>query len=131
MLDVLAAREDMEAAALMRAVPRIRPADLAIMQDSVNRLRSHIRDRDRFLVEAGRFHSVIHEAAGSPVLRILNEALRATQMSSRSDFSLRYRKRVADEHQQIIDALISADAALACEKMRTHVRTSAHAWARA
>lgn len=131
MLDVLAAREDMEAAALMRAVPRIRPADLAIMQDSVNRLRSHIRDRDRFLVEAGRFHSVIHDVAGSPVLRILNEALRATQMSSRSDFSLRYRKRVADEHQQIIDALVSADAALACEKMRTHVRTSAHAWARA
>jgi len=131
MLDVLAAREDMEAAALMRAVPRIRPADLAIMQDSVNRLRSHIRDRDRFLVEAGRFHSVIHEAAGSPVLRILNEALRATQMSSRSDFSLRYRKRVADEHQQLINALISDDAALACEKMRTHVRTSAHAWARA
>lgn len=131
MLDVLAAREDMETAALMRAVPRIRPADLAIMQDSVNRLRAHIRDGDSFLVEAGRFHSVIHDAAGSPVLRILNEALRATQMSSRSAFSLRYRKRVADEHQQIIDALISADAALACEKMRTHVRTSAHAWARA
>ena len=86
---------------------------------------------ERFLVEAGRFHSVIHEAAGSPVLRILNEALRATQMSSRSDFSLRYRKRVADEHQQIIDALVSADATLACEKMRTHVRTSAHAWTRA
>ena len=97
------------------------------MQDSVDRLRAHIRDRDRFLAEAGRFHAVIHEAAASPVLRILNEALRATQMSSRDDFSLRYRKRVADEHQEIIDALISADAPLACEKMRTHVHTSAHA----
>ena len=52
------------------------------MQDSVDRLREHIADRDRFLVEAGRFHGVINDVAGSPVLRILNEALRATQMSS-------------------------------------------------
>lgn len=128
MLDVLAAREDMEVAALARAVPRIRPVDLATMQESVDSLRRHIADRDRFLVEAGRFHAVIHEVAGSPVLRILNEALRATQMSSKSDLSLRYRRRVADEHQDIIDALVSTDAALASEKMRAHVRTSAHSW---
>ena len=47
----------------------------------------------------------------SPVLRILNEALRATQMSSTSDFPVSYRKRVADEHQDIIDALIEGNAA--------------------
>ena len=129
MLDVLAAREDMEVAAVMRAVRRIRPRDLAVMQDSVDRLREHIADRDRFLFEAGRFHAVIHAAAESPVLRILNDALRATQMASRTDFPLRYRKRVADEHQAIIDALTSVDTELACEKMRTHVHTSAHAWA--
>jgi DNA-binding FadR family transcriptional regulator len=128
MHDVLAAREDMEVAAVMRAVTRIRPVDIGTLQASVDELRRHLRDRDRFLVEAGRFHTVIHEAAASPVLRILNEALRATQMSSRRDYSLRYRKRVADEHQSIIDALISADAMLAGDRMRTHVRASAHAW---
>jgi DNA-binding FadR family transcriptional regulator len=131
MLDVLAAREDMEVAAVMRAANRIRPRDLAVMQDSVDRLLEHIADRDRFLAEAGRFHGVINEVAGSPVLRILNQALRATQMSSRRDYPVRYRKRVADEHQAIIDALVSADAALAGEKMRTHVHTSAHSWTRA
>jgi DNA-binding FadR family transcriptional regulator len=129
MLDVLAAREDMEVAALTRAARRIGPRDLAAMQDSVDRLREHIADRDRFITEAGRFHAVIHEVAASPVLRILNQALRATQMSSRSDYSMSYRKRVADEHQEIIDALVSVDAALACDKMRTHVHTSAHSWA--
>jgi DNA-binding FadR family transcriptional regulator len=128
MVDVLAAREDMEAAAVMRAARRIRPRDLAVMQDSVDRLREHIADRDRFVAEAGRFHAVLHDASASPVLRILNEALRATQMASRSDYSMSYRHRVADEHQEIIDALTSADAALACEKMRAHVHTSAHAW---
>ena len=128
MVDVLAAREDMEVAALMRAVPRIRPIDLAAMQESVDCLRRHVADRDRFVVEAGRFHAVIHDAAGSPVLRILNEALRATQMASTRDYPLRYRKRVADEHQEIIDALVSADAALAIEKMRAHVHASAHSW---
>ena len=129
MVDVLAAREDMEVAAVARAVRRIRPRDLAVMQDSVDRLRQHVADQDRFVREAGRFHAVIHQAAESPVLRILNEALRATQMSSTNHFSLRYRKRVATEHQEIIDALTSIDLDLACEKMRAHVRTSAHAWA--
>ena len=129
MLDVLAAREDMEVAALRRASRRIGPRHLAVMQDSVDRLREHIADRERFLLEAGRFHAVINEAADSPVLRILNEALRATQMSSGSDFSIGYRKRVADEHQDIIDALAGGDADGACERMRTHVHTSAHSWA--
>ena len=130
MLDVLAAREDLEVAAIQRAVARIRPADLAVMQESVDALRRNLADRDRFLVEAGRFHSVIHDAAGSPVLRILNEALRSTQVASRGDLSMRYRKRVAAEHQEIIDALVSADAELAGRKMREHVQTSAHAWSR-
>jgi DNA-binding FadR family transcriptional regulator len=129
MLDVLAAREDMEVAALRRAAQRIGPRDLAVMQDSVDRLRENIADRERFLHEAGRFHGVINEAAQSPVLRILNEALRATQMSSASDYSLSYRERVADEHQEIIDALAGGNAALACDRMRGHVHTSAHSWA--
>ena len=130
MLDVLAAREDMEAAAVVRAAQRIRPRDLAVMQDSVDCLRKHIKDGDRFLVEAGRFHAVIHEAAASPVLRILNEALRATQIQTGSQFPVSYRKRVADEHQEIIDTLTSVDVELACTKMRSHVHASAHAWAK-
>jgi DNA-binding FadR family transcriptional regulator len=131
MLDVLCAREDMEVAALRRAALHIGPHHLAVMQDSVDRLREHIGDRERFLVEAGRFHAVINEAAESPVLRILNEALRATQLSSSSDYSVSYRRRVADEHQDIIDALAEGNADLACERMRGHVHTSAHSWRRA
>ena len=129
MVDVLTAREEMEAAALMRATQRIGARDLAVMQDSVDRLREHIGDRDRFVLEAGRFHGVINDVAASPVLRILNEALRAMQMSSGSNYSVPYRKRVADEHQAIIDALRVGDATLACARMRTHVHTSAHSWA--
>ena len=129
MLDVLAAREDMEVAALLRAAPRIGSPDLAAMQESVDRLREHIADRERFLAEAGRFHAVINEFAECPVLRILNEALRATQMSSRGDYAMSYRRRVADEHQAIIDALRGGDAQRACEMLRTHVHTSAHAFA--
>ena len=129
MLDVLTAREDMEVAALTRAAHRIGPRELAIMQDSVDRLREYLADRDRFVIEAGRFHGVIHDAAGSPVLRILNEALRALQMSSGSEYSASYRRRVADEHQDIIDALKAGNASLACDRMRTHVHTSAHSWA--
>ena len=129
MLDVLTAREDMEVAALTRAIDRIGTRDLEAMQQSVVDLREHVADRDRFVREAGRFHEIVHEAAGSPVLRILNEALRATQMDSTSDYSIAYRIRVADEHQQVIDALRAGDARRACECMRTHVHTSAHAWA--
>jgi DNA-binding FadR family transcriptional regulator len=130
MLDVLTAREDMEVAALIRAAHRIGPRELAVMQDSVDRLREHIADRERFLAEAGRFHGVINDVAESPVLRILNQALRATQMSSRSDYSVTYRRRVADEHQDIMDALRTGNAILACDRMRTHVHTSAHSWGR-
>jgi DNA-binding FadR family transcriptional regulator len=129
MLDVLTAREDMEVAALTRAVDRIGVRHLEAMQQSVDHLREHITIRDRFVLEAGRFHQIIHEAAASPVLRILNEALRATQMESTSDYSIGYRGRVADEHQQVIDALRAGDARLACGCMRKHVHTSAHAWA--
>lgn len=129
MLDVLTAREDMEVAALMRAADRIGPRHLDALQASVDALRANLADRDRFLVEAGRFHEIIHEAAASPVLRILNEALRATQMASTSDYAIGYRTRVADEHQQVIDALRAGDARRACDGMRMHVHTSAHAWA--
>jgi len=128
MLDVLTAREDMEVAALTRAVDRIGPRHLEALQASVDNLRANLADRDRFLVEAGRFHEIIHEAAASPVLRILNEALRATQMASTSDYAIGYRTRVADEHQQVIDALRAGDARRACDGMRSHVHTSAHAW---
>jgi DNA-binding FadR family transcriptional regulator len=129
MLDVLTAREDMEVAALTRAADRIGPRHLEALQASVDNLRANLADRDRFVVEAGRFHEIIHEAAASPVLRILNEALRATQMASTSDYAIGYRTRVADEHQQVIDALREGDARRACDGMRTHVHTSAHAWA--
>ena len=129
MLDVLTAREDMEVAALTRAVARMGPRHLDALQASVDRLRAGLADRERFVVEAGRFHEIIHEAAQSPVLRILNEALRATQMASTSDYAIGYRTRVADEHQQVIDALRAGDAQRACDGMRAHVHTSAHAWA--
>ena len=66
MVDVLTAREDMEVAALMRAAHRIEPRDIAVMQDSVDRLREHIADRDRFVVEAGRFHERHQRRGGEP-----------------------------------------------------------------
>ena len=130
MSDVLAAREDMEAAALARAARRFRKKDLDEMQDSVDRLLEKPQDRERFLVESSRFHAVINEIAGSPVLRILNEALRTTQMISTSDFSIAYRKRVAAEHQAIVAALRAGDTLLACDLMRAHINTSAHSWKR-
>ena len=128
MSDVLAAREDMEAAAVARAARRIKKKDLDAMQDSVDRLLERPNDRERFLVESSRFHAVINEVAGSPVLRILNEALRTTQMISTSEFSITYRKRVAAEHQAIIDALRAGDTPHACDLMRIHINTSAHSW---
>jgi DNA-binding FadR family transcriptional regulator len=128
MSDVLAAREDMEVAAVARAARRIRKKHLDQMQDSVDRLLERPDDRERFLVESSRFHAVINEVAGSPVLRILNDALRTTQMISTSEFSISYRKRVADEHQAIIDALRAGDTLRACDLMRAHINTSAHSW---
>ncbi len=98
------------------------------MEDSVERLLEHLGDRDRFLLESSRFHAVINDVADSPVLRILNEALRTTQMVSTNEFSLDSRKRVADEHRAIVQALRASDTALACRLMRAHVDTSAHPW---
>ena len=81
-------------------------------------------------VSAARKPAMAAEQLADEILGcILNEALRATQMSSRSDYSVTYRRRVADEHQDIIDALRAGNASLACERMRTHVHTSAHSWA--
>lgn len=128
MADVLAAREDMEAAALLRAAPNLTRTDFAEMQDAIDSLLDHLGDRERFVAEAGRFHAVLNRAAGNPVLRILNEALRTTQMVSTNEFSFEYRKRVADEHRAILDALRAGDVQHACELMRTHVSTSAHPW---
>jgi DNA-binding GntR family transcriptional regulator len=129
MLDVLAAREDMEVAALMRAVPRIGPRRLAVMQDSVDCLREHIADRDRFLLEAGRFHAVINEAARPGAAHPQRSASRHADVVDTSDFAMTYRKRVADEHQDITTRSIEGKRERAIERMRTHVHTSAHSWA--
>ena len=74
MLDVIEAREEMEVLTVGRAAGALSPEQLDALQDSIDIQLENLDDREVFLTQSRRFHTIINQAAATPVLSILNEA---------------------------------------------------------
>ena len=126
LLDVIFAREEMEALTVMRAAGRLGASELDALEQSIEVQLAHLDDREVFLRESRRFHASINAAADAPVLKVLNEALQATTHVAIGDvhFDTGHRRRVALAHRRILAGLRAGDARAAADAMREHVRES-------
>jgi DNA-binding FadR family transcriptional regulator len=100
------------------------PNEIAAMQSSINRFRDNSDDYKVCLEEDLRFHTLVAEACGNPVMAMfmnpINECLRETYTledpyMSRTDATLR-------EHQAILDAISLQDHDLAVRTAEAHLR---------
>jgi GntR family transcriptional regulator, transcriptional repressor for pyruvate dehydrogenase complex len=132
MLDVIEAREEMEALTVGRAAGALTPEQLDALQESIDIQLANLDDGEVFLTQSRRFHTIINEAAATPVLSVLNEALqRTTHVTIGTvEYSVRHRRSVAIAHRAILDALRASDADAARAAMRAHVRQSGTYWRR-
>lgn len=130
MLDVIEAREEMEVLTVGRAAGALPAEQLAALQDSIDIQLANLEDREVFLTQSRRFHTIINQAAATPVLSILNEALqRTTHVTIGTvEYAVEHRRSVAVAHQAILDALRVGDAGGARAAMRAHVRQSGTYW---
>lgn len=130
MIDVLRARGLLEATITGMAAATITPAQLQLLEASVERQRAHIDDRFVFLDESRVFHAVINEAGLNMVTRVLLEALQNTgHMTMMAvEYSLSHRQRVIAEHEQILEALRARDSERAARIAREHVEASIRYW---
>lgn len=130
LLDVIAAREEMEALTVSRATRELTTRQLNELERSIEAQLAHLEDREVFLRESRRFHAIINQAADAPVIKVLNEALQATTHVAIDavHFDVEHRRRVAVAHRRILGALRERDAKAAGDAMRAHVRESGQYW---
>ncbi|MFC6882555.1 MULTISPECIES: FadR/GntR family transcriptional regulator [Actinomadura] len=127
-LDLLAVRRVLEAAAAAQAASRITEEQLAGLAASLEEMR---RDPQRGdgrvdeVVDADmRFHSIIAEAAGNPVLSALIGSLNGRTLSARlwrGHLDRGVFERAGDEHEAIYNALRDRDPTRAAAVAAAHI----------
>lgn len=121
-IKVLKAREAIEpplagAAALARS-----EADLAALQDSVDRLAAAESEGD-FIEENRRFHSLVAHAGANEVMKLFWQTISmlATGEQQGINYTPANRRHVVAAHQSIVDAIRAGDPREAEHRMRAHI----------
>jgi len=132
MLDVLEARLVMEPALAELAANRITPEQLAALRETITATRDTPESEPAYLAAAEKFHNLVAEAAGSPVLSHLSEGLHhiAGGESVGISYSVGARLAVARSHELIADALEAHDGEAARTLWRSHLLEAAEYWRR-
>jgi len=135
-LDILIAREALEAGVAYLAAARIETNQIQQLEECLEIMREALREGeyDRYSATNKRFHQLIYEASGNKTLpelitslqqRLIRLQLRAILIPGRTEKSLA-------EHEAIFQALQAQDAAAAERAARAHLsslRTAIHnAW---
>jgi DNA-binding GntR family transcriptional regulator len=124
-LDILIAREALEAGVAYLAAARIEANQIQQLEECLDLMREALRDGeyDRYSATNKRFHQLIYEASGNETLpelitslqqRLIRLQLRAILIPGRTEKSLA-------EHEAILQALQTQDAAAAERAARAHM----------
>ena len=107
-----------------------RLSETYVPEETLARLRAHVADEERALVESGassirlsgEFHVLLAEAAGSPLLARYVAELVSRCSLLLSDQHLPHSGQCAvQEHQELIDSLARGDSAAALAQMARHL----------
>lgn len=122
--DVADARGAVEAEVAARAASHAAAHDIALLQASIDRMRTAPDDESVFHAENKAFHDLLSELAGNTVLLVMARTLGA--LTARTDDALRYsprgRAQIADAHQRIVDAIAAGDRVRAHDEAAEHLR---------
>lgn len=98
-------------------------ADVTALAESIERVRTHSDDFEVCLREDLRFHALVAEACGNPLMGLfvdpINQCLRATYRVAGA--YLEHIQETIDEHQAILDAVVARDANRARSLAREHL----------
>ncbi|NUP30721.1 MAG: FadR family transcriptional regulator [Streptomycetaceae bacterium] len=130
--DVTDARAALEPMIARRAAERIGDRALDELDASIAALRAGPGDREVFVAENQRFHTVIAEAAQSVVLDVFVNTLHAIADGVRVGvrYSARKQAAIADAHEAVVDALRARDPDRAEAAMREHLAEAENYWRR-
>jgi len=128
--DVLEAREALEPMMARLAAERITEEEVALLDETIELMRSNLGNHDLFLRENQRFHATVAAATGSTVLRTFNDTLKAIADGAQMGVSYTERRHaaVAKAHQVIADALRVGDGVAAETAMLQHVGEAGSYW---
>jgi GntR family transcriptional repressor for pyruvate dehydrogenase complex len=126
LMDIMDAREVIEPALAGMAARRITVDELDALRDSVAIMRARDTPPRRAVEEADRFHGIVFQAAGSPVLRLLAEGLHqiVTARAKATRYAEAELLAVADAHDSIIEALNRRDELEASARWHEHTKMS-------
>ncbi len=121
LLEVYRLRELLEAESIASAVPRLTDADLARLRSAAESVRD-ATGLDSLSEANRRFHFLLFEAAGRPVLlRLLTQLWDATDAYRTVYFSSpQNRARVEQEHADLLSALERRDVSAAVDHQAAH-----------
>ncbi|HVN62920.1 MAG TPA: FadR/GntR family transcriptional regulator [Gaiellaceae bacterium] len=127
--NLIAVRRVMEREMARAATPRLTPAELAALADSVDRMEAAFDDYDHFRACDNEFHAIVMKASGNEVgltiVRAIHRHGGVTPPLS-SGASRAALARTVAAHRAIHDALAERDGELAGELISEHI---ASAWA--
>jgi DNA-binding FadR family transcriptional regulator len=120
--EILEAREVVEVPAARLASSRATPAQLEAMQLALDREAASTGREPKFL-EHRSFHSLVMEAAGNGLLKIMNEPVFNVLQARflRNDVPTSFWPTVDADHQEIFELISAHDGAAAAEAMRSHL----------
>ena len=128
--DVLHARQAVEPMIARLAATRITTEQVDALQASIDVMTQKAGDQVLFLEQNMIFHSLIAEASGNVVLRIVNETLRS--INDGAAYGVQYsalrHRQVAAVHARILIGLRNQDGDMAEAEMRAHLGDTGRYW---
>lgn len=125
-LDILVARESLEANVARLAAQHITASQLEQLREHVSTMRAALAEHayDRYSETNKAFHAVIYEASGNRTIPELIGflRLRLTRLQLRTILIPGRDKESLDEHAAILEALEARDSDLADDAIRSHMR---------
>lgn len=130
MVDVLQARIAFEPMIARLAAPRIKRAELRALERVVSEMHARLDDYDDYLDSIHRFHTMLADASGNPVLRIFTGTLKSLADGAVVGIraSRERREDVAAAHTRVVEALASRDADAAEAAVRSHLQDADRYW---
>lgn len=120
---VVEVRQFQEPVAAQLAAARISDEGLAELQDSVEQMKTHIDDQDRFLAENRRFHHLVAWSSGNPLLGYLINSMHWITDGTvfGTTYPVEFRRIVLRAHERVCDSIAARDPAAAYEAMKSHM----------
>ena len=131
--EVFAARQALEPVLAAMAAENADQAILDSMRECVDRMAEYIGESAVFHAENLRFHELVADAAGSPVLKLLSNAVEWVADGIAfgavdAGFSQEQRQIALSWHERIYKAVSTGDPAAAESMMEAHLEDSREAW---